>query len=359
MSIEFQLCELIAQGCISLHEIENFLEEGVDLNQLFEDHVTILGSAIAMERLDIVRLLVNSGANIQRRILPPVIFSGGEIYDGEVVDAPIILAAHIANQDIFDFLSPMSDSQSRRDATGILPFGFLERFELENWDMDYRKYPEFINLQSTHEFLRLQRDVNEILDSGCSKLWNLAHNGAIESVVKLVESGANVNLPNQTDGWTPLIIAASTHEIWSFGTQCAWGESWSNQLKIVEYLLKWGADINVKSNQGKTPLMEVISSGITCHHSLVFSSVDCWLQSQDKLREIVCLLIQAGVDLNVVSNTGKTALMEAVLIGRSDITKILLNTGSDINIIDNDGNTAAQLAESLGYDKIARQIQGS
>jgi ankyrin repeat protein len=62
--------------------------------------------------------------------------------------------------------------------------------------------------------------------------------------------------------------------------------------------------------------------------------------------EIVNSLLERGVNINAVDNTGKTALISALRWGKSDIAKILLeHPNININIKDKDGNTALSICE--------------
>ena len=58
----------------------------------------------------------------------------------------------------------------------------------------------------------------------------------VEEVKKLIKKGADVNTKNQ-NGWTPLHLA-----------------SWNRYLKIVELLIKNGADVNAENKRDKTSL---------------------------------------------------------------------------------------------------------
>ena len=63
-------------------------------------------------------------------------------------------------------------------------------------------------------------------------------------------------------------------------------------------------------------------------------------------------LIESGADLNVKDEEGWTPLMDAVLYGQEDVLKVLIEAGADINIKNNDGEDALQLAGKYGDWKI-------
>ena len=80
--------------------------------------------------------------------------------------------------------------------------------------------------------------------------------------------------------------------------------------KIINELIKAGADINSKNNDGKTPL---------------HAAVECGMKP-----EIVSKFIHKGAEVNATDKYGKTPLFSAVLYS-STITELLISNGADIN----------------------------
>ena len=87
----------------------------------------------------------------------------------------------------------------------------------------------------------------------------------------------------------------------------------------VLMLLKMGADVNARDEDGKTALHNASQSGYT---------------------EIVRLLLDNGADVNAKDNYGRTALHNASESGYTEIVRLLLNNGADINAKDKWGQTA-------------------
>ena len=124
---------------------------------------------------------------------------------------------------------------------------------------------------------------------------------------------------------------------------------------VVEELIKGGADINYVNENKDTPLIKAIQHA---RATAEFSSQaqasynSRWYQR----RKIIQTLLKAGANVNHVNKYGRTALMEAVIEHDLNTVQSLLQvpeitTGScfgfgtkPINYADKDGNTALILA---------------
>lgn len=94
-----------------------------------------------------------------------------------------------------------------------------------------------------------------------------------EIISTLLDAGADINL-SFYEGFTPLM--------WSI---------YHNKIDAAQYLLSRGADVNIKNWHGHTALS--------------------WVCCMKKMNDIAPLLVDAGADLNVIDNIGKTPLMVA------------------------------------------------
>jgi ankyrin repeat protein len=64
------------------------------------------------------------------------------------------------------------------------------------------------------------------------------------------------------------------------------------------------------------------------------------------------MLINAGADLNIVDNSGNSALMTAAKKEKYEIAEILIKSGANLNIQNNAGQTALSLAEDMKMDDL-------
>ncbi|KAK5989711.1 Ankyrin repeat domain-containing protein 6 [Cladobotryum mycophilum] len=71
---------------------------------------------------------------------------------------------------------------------------------------------------------------------------------------------------------------------------------------------------------------------------------------------IVRLLLEHGLDLDMVDPNGRTALHTAASQGHETILKLLLEKGADLQLKDYNGRTALHIASSQGYDVVTQLL---
>jgi len=133
----------------------------------------------------------------------------------------------------------------------------------------------------------------------------------------LLKQGAD---PDDADkaGQTPLMVA-----------------TWKNQGGVIRLLLEAGADINKQDPKGRTALI----------HARIHGRGIAPKQ-----------LMKEGADIDKVSDRG-TALTCAVSGGFGWIAGLLIEAGANINIPDNEGRTALSLARNKGLTKTADTLK--
>ena len=144
----------------------------------------------------------------------------------------------------------------------------------------------------------------DVADSqGYTPLSNAASNCNLEAVKLYLSKGANVNTPNTKGGevkfgkiqlikLTPLMMASSF---------CA--------PDVVKALLDAGAKVNDADIRGMTPIQFAVSS-----------------EAQNP--EVVKLLLKAGADVNAKSSVGETALDWAKKFGNKEVIATLTSAGA-------------------------------
>lgn len=145
-----------------------------------------------------------------------------------------------------------------------------------------------------YQVKKLLQDPDIIIDfqdeSGYTALIWSSYRGFTEIVVKLIESGADVNL--RTYGGNSALTLASNE----------------GHLPIVNLLIQSGADINVADRDGETALYNASKKGY---------------------MDIVVTLLRAGADVSMRNKDGITARKISQQLQHSDICKLLSENEKD------------------------------
>jgi ankyrin repeat protein len=163
-------------------------------------------------------------------------------------------------------------------------------------------------------------------------LFQAAQYGNLEMVQFLVENAslADINVLNEI-GETPLF-----------------GATYEGHLKIVNYLLDKGADVNVKARHLETPLFEAIRG---CHYKH-YRTINCqnYVKIIEKLKD-------KGADVNVTNRRDYSPLALASNFGQFDIASYLVNTASaDVNSKSQYDETPIFLASQNGNLLIVKML---
>ena len=143
-------------------------------------------------------------------------------------------------------------------------------------------------------------------------------------------------------GATPLWVAA-------FGANGSMGQIFAefahynrsnSSVDIINTLLDAGADLNLTTDDGTTPLMVAAGLGISTHHP----GEPRGLRSAVG-EEAVKALLAAGSDINAVNEADFTALHGAAFRGLNEIVELLVARGAEIDARDFRGRTPYRLAE--------------
>jgi ankyrin repeat protein len=113
----------------------------------------------------------------------------------------------------------------------------------------------------------------------------------------------------------------------------------AGDLRVLRLLLEHGADPNISTYGGTTPLM--VAAGVTWAFSETFD------EGADALLETVRLTHSLGNDINAVNSMGLRAIHGAANRGSNDIIAYLAENGARLDVADNEGRTPVDWAEGV------------
>ncbi len=149
----------------------------------------------------------------------------------------------------------------------------------------------------------------------------------VEAVRKLIQMGANVEAANDA-GLRPLMAAVL-----------------AENLEIVQALIK--ARANVKA--------VTTSNGQTVLHWAVAHPP----KKTEQVGAIVQALVGAGAEVNGRSRDGTTPLMQAAWFGSEAAVEVLLAAGAKGDLRDERGRSASELARERGFMQVAERIEAA
>nr|XP_054761537.1 ankyrin repeat, PH and SEC7 domain containing protein secG-like [Lytechinus pictus] len=176
------------------------------------------------------------------------------------------------------------------------------------------------NVQLVKELVEMGDDVNEANGIGVTPLYVAAHLGLKDLVEYLLKNGAIIDIKTKVTGTPPL------HEASSGG-----------HLDVVKYLVDQGAQANTADNEGVTPL----------HWASLYGHLD-----------VVKYLIDQGAQANTANNAGGTPLHRASSGGHLDVVKYLIGEGALVDKASNNGTTPLHFASGRGHLEVVKCLIG-
>ena len=145
--------------------------------------------------------------------------------------------------------------------------------------------------------------------------------GHFDLVCLLLQNGANINTTDSRYNWTALHCAAQNH------------------IEICEILLRYGADISIRSNRGTSAF-----------HYVCKLFVDERLHSVQ--HHVLSEMLKQGQDINQTTHSGETGLHHACIDGNPFTTNFLLTHGADYSLANKHGEKPIHYACRRGVEKV-------
>lgn len=289
-----------------LERIRILLKDGTLPDDEDEKGRTALLVAVGSNRMDIAKLLLDSGASVSGTKKLPTSPLHVAVAQGNVEMARLLLASGADPNAQGETITPMmlGASQAKLELVELLLEGGGNPTQTDGNGASSFHIAASRGEPRVLQALIVGRNAVEV-DIANSRGLTPLHTALLlqreENAILLIEHGCSLKTKTQA-GQTALFFAAG-----------------SASTKAVQLILARDKSLaTARDITGRTPL----------HAAAGTSSA-----------EIVQLLLDAGVDLESSDKSGRTALHDAALFGSADVVKLLLSRGSDPKRRDKDGQT--------------------
>ena len=173
-----------------------------------------------------------------------------------------------------------------------------------------------------------------------------------DKIKSLIADGASVNAKDKNyDAITAMFVAVE-----------------SGNIETTSTLLNYGAKVNVRDAEKRTPLMRLDGDAtpelvkLLVNYGAKISAVD--KEGNNVLHhvafsvnaEVLQALIVEGAEIDAQNEEGQTPLMVAADYENLECVKALLDAGASINLRDKSGKTALAIAKDNDYEEIAKLL---
>ena len=261
---------------------------GCSVNDRSNDGTTPLGTAIVQENLEIVKMLIEKGADANMTYEV-------ETQDGKIFPmSPLIEALEMENSDIMLFLILQGCANLNvKNSKGASPLHISVYNSMED---------------IVEKLLESDVLVNAKDNAGATPLIIAAQEGDSKILKKLLQKNAQID-EQDLSGSMALMVAVK---------QYLFEDESEETRECVEMLLEWNADVNATDNKNNNVLMQ-------CD--------EAWSEANEELR---FALIRAECSVKQQNDKGETHLVQAVESAHINVIEELIAHGGDVNIcVDN------------------------
>jgi ankyrin repeat protein len=315
--------------------IRKLIKEGGDVNDAQGDGMTALHHAALNGDAELTQMLLYAGANVGARtriggytplhlaaqlghaaVIAPLVAGGSQVSALTATGAtPLMHAAHSGNADAVRILIENgADPNVKETANGQTALMFAAASDrvdavklliargadlhatsrVEDFakltmelDTDQNGVPRPQQPTSANDVPGITRpfNYNELIGKhgGLAALHFAARQGAMATAEALIKAGANVNQRGAGDKTTPVLVAAI-----------------NGHFDLVSYLLDQGADPNLASEGGVTPLYAVVN--VQWQPRSFYPQPRAYLQQKTGYLELMKKLLDKGADPNARTN---------------------------------------------------------
>lgn len=284
-----------------INKVKLFIERGANVNAKDKSEVSPLLIAVKNRNRNLVKLLIDNGANPKyadyRYIQQNYKFQSGRLK----------LIVDFLNQDLSITNTTIADSKRKSVQIAI-----------EN--NQYETVKSLINNGA---------DINAREPNGITPLIYAIQQKDIKMIELLLKHGADPNVSVDTYGLTALYHITR-------GTD-------TDYMEIAQTLANYGADVNIRDNNFKTPIFYTFHEDYT--NFLIRNGANINAQGKYKKgvlhfkthsQDVLEALIISGANTNIKDRSRKTPLHYQ---SHPNIVKLLINNGANVNAKDDLGRT--------------------
>ena len=326
MKFESQLIQASFHGKID--EIQELIKnEEVNLNEFDSKHRTALHNAVKKEHLEIIKMLIKYGAEINTKDKNnesplETAMETSKKHTIEIVKTLVVNGAKISGNTICTaiqknntkilkiFVESGANINIRDSRSGYRPI----HCAIDNGRLGMVQYlvKNGANLNATSNYK--QTPLHAVCIDEMNRA-NISKTVLTKIAAFLIKNGANLDLDAQdTSGETPLHYA------------CKHG-----YLDIAKLLIEKGANVNSKDQQNDSPLHLAVKYGRKNH---------------------IKILLKNGAEIDTKNNSSFTPLHEAIFRKKPNVVKLLLENNADMNIKNGKNKSAIELAKEKGFEQI-------
>lgn len=158
--------------------------------------------------------------------------------------------------------------------------------------------------------------------------------GYLDLIKVLLDHGANPNARLEKKLW---FRGLSQDPSWvdPAGATAFWRAAQSSDIDAMRLLMGRGADPNIATLSGATPLMVAAGIGWMANHTT---------NAPVNPMEAVKYCLQLGADVNAADSRGYTALHGAAYLGNNEMVSFLVDHGARVDVKSKSGDTVADMA---------------
>ena len=251
--IDEQLFNAVRQG--DNKEVQRLLENGANVNAVFKkdiyDNKMPLHTAVECNNLEAARILIEHGANVNAKdrmitgsyplrtavyrsieMMRLLLANGADVDKSKALNSAIYHGEmEIAEMLLSEYKANPNVDYIAGTALGAALYRHPDNHKMIKMLLDYGADPNF-------------RDKKSCYADDCIPIIRAVNKGIVKNVQLLLDAGANANITTNGGG-TPLIWLIYRHDGHCDNDNC---------LKIARLLINAGADVNAKAKNGKTVL---------------------------------------------------------------------------------------------------------